>query len=283
MQLAKNLANFFDGIIVASHHWTINTIAILVLLMTPPLHAETDYQSKFEAAAKLSQSSSEQDLKQAETEWSALLDQYPNDLAASNNLAVTQMKLKKYTEAQQTLEAALNAEPKIAMILENLNALYAYQAQLAYKSVFKSSKLQQPQGQWMALSAQAIKTPDQARINQLQQGLETVVNAVENWRSAWSRQDYESYLKFYKNDFHSSQFADHQSWRQGRKYSLSNPKYIKINLTNIEAMPLSENLIEVVFYQAYESNRFKDTVKKQLIWQKTDGGWRIVKERVIYE
>lgn len=262
----------------------ISVIGFLSFFVSFTIQADnSSYQSDFEVASTLSQSQTEADLNEAEQKWKVLLEAYPNDLAAANNLAVTQMKQKKYDEAQKELEAALNADPKIAVILENLNQIYAYQAQLAYQSVFKTSEMKEPKGQWIALSSEQIKTPDQAKLEKLEQELKKVVNLVENWRAAWAGQDYDGYVQFYANDFVTEQYDSHKTWLAGRKYSVTQPDFIKVSLNDIEVLPFADNLIEVSFNQTYESNRFKDTVKKQLIWQNKKAGWKIVKERVVHE
>lgn len=70
---------------------------------------------------------------------------------AMNNLAVLLMRLKKYDEAYKWLSKSLNEETWVALTLANLNQLYAYQAQQAYKEVFEKSVVQTPQGQFMDL------------------------------------------------------------------------------------------------------------------------------------
>ena len=90
------------------------------------------------------------DWSAAEKIWQSVL-QMPDlpmewQRVAANNLAVCLIRQKRYSEAQRLLTDTLNAEPSIAMLLKNLNELYAYEAQQAYREVFKKSYVQEPQG-----------------------------------------------------------------------------------------------------------------------------------------
>lgn len=248
-----------------------------------PKKADSTYKTKFAQAEHLAQSSSVEDQKKAVSEWKAMLKDYPNDLAISNNLAATLMKQKKYAEAQDYLESALNADPKIAVVMDNLNDIYAYQAQLAYQSVFKPSEINYPKGKWVALANEVVKTPEKAQLDKAKRDMERVLNQVENWRLAWTSRDVSAYLSFYKSDYHSDKFASHHAWVENRKQSLRRPKYIKIQLKHTKIVPLAKHTFQVSFIQNYHSNRFKDSVKKYLVWQAVGKSWKIIQEKVIYD
>lgn len=248
-----------------------------------PKKADSTYKAKFAQAEQLAQSSSLKDQQKAVEEWKAMLKVYPNDLAISNNLAATLMKQKKYAEAQNYLESALNADPKIAVVMDNLNDIYAYQAQLAYQSVFKPSEINYPKGKWVALADEAVKTPEKAQLDKAKRDMERVLNRVENWRLAWSSRDVSTYLNFYKSGYHSDKFSSHSAWAENRKHSLRRPKYIKIDLSQTKIVPLANHTFQVSFIQKYRSNRFKDSVKKYLVWQEIGKSWKIIQEKVVYD
>ncbi|MDX1796523.1 MAG: hypothetical protein R3219_07340 [Hydrogenovibrio sp.] len=243
----------------------------------------SDYQARFKQAEALAQSNDDKQLEKAALLWKILLKDYPTDLAVANNLAATLMKQKHYSEAQHYLEAALNSDPKIAIVMANLNEIYAYQAQLAYQSVFKPSELSQPKEKWVALAGQTLKTPEKSQLEKAKRDMERVANLVENWRAAWAAQDLKSYLSFYKRDFVAKNFRSHDDWVENRRGSLKRPKYIKITLNGIKVVPLANHTIQVSFTQDYESDRFKDSVHKYLVWQESKTGWKIIQEKVVYE
>lgn len=242
-----------------------------------------DYKTRFMQAEQMAQSGTKEDLQKAVGLWKDMLKDFPNDLAVSNNLAATLMKQKRYAEAQNYLESALNADPKIAVIMANLNDIYAYQAQLAYQSVFKPSEVKYPKGKWVALAGETVKTPEKAQLEKVKQDMQRVLNRVENWRMAWSAKDVKAYLSFYKDDFHSDKFRSHKDWIKNRENSLKRPKYIKIHLKDIKVVPLANHTFQVSFKQSYQSNRFSDAVKKYLVWQEAGNSWKIIQEKVVYD
>lgn len=87
--------------------------------------------------------------------WQTLLEQSPtlkHQQILQNNIAVLLMQQKKYAESQTYLLDALNADLQTATLLDNLNQLYAYQAQQAYKEVFVKAKVHLPRGEMLSLT-----------------------------------------------------------------------------------------------------------------------------------
>ncbi|MGC9386599.1 MAG: L,D-transpeptidase Cds6 family protein [Hydrogenovibrio sp.] len=238
------------------------------------------YQARFEQAIQASQTGQLDDAIQS---WQTLLKAYPNDLAASNNLAAAYIKQGHYDQAQQVLEAALNADPKIAALRKNLNQIYAYQAQQAYQSVFETDQVERPKGQWILSAGTELKTPEQAQLKQVENHMKRVADLVENWRQAWANQQVAAYLDFYAPDYSSRDYPSHQAWSKSRKRSLTRPAFIRIQLDDVSVVPLTPETIQVTFWQAYQSNTFKDRVRKKLVWQHRGDQWHIVQEDVIYE
>lgn len=218
---------------------------------------------------------------QAIVYWESLIEAYPNDLALMNNLAVVYMKQGDYLKAQKLLEKALNSDAKVSLVLKNLNDIYSYEAKLAYQTVFKETELNEPAGVWFSEQALAVEAPDIRKVNQISNDIKQVLNSTENWRQAWAGQKLQAYINFYKSKYQPNAKTSHKNWLAARKRSVTKPKFINIELFGFETMPVSEGVIQVSFYQKYESNRFKDTIRKRLTWQKFDAGWRIVEERVI--
>lgn len=246
---------------------------------------KNNYVERFESVLKESQNMVATDLEKAtevRQHWQSLLDDYPADKAVANNYAVFLMSLKKYEQAQTVIENALRYEAITKLLTDNLNKIYAFQAQKAYQTIFDDTKIVTPKGKWSAIQQSVEKDPDLAKVNALNHSLEKVANQVENWRVSWASQNLKSYLSFYKDGFIGKGVNSHKVWKAARKYSLKNPKFIKIILTNVKVVPITENLIQTEFLQNYHSNRFKDTIKKSLTWQRLQGEWKIVNERIIY-
>ncbi|WP_321276079.1 tetratricopeptide repeat protein [Thiomicrorhabdus indica] len=85
--------------------------------------------------------------------------------AAMNNLAVLLVRLKQYDEAREWLLKSLNEEEWVATTLENLNQLYAYEAQQAYKEVFEKSVVQTPRGEFLRIPPRASQADQRSSSN----------------------------------------------------------------------------------------------------------------------
>lgn len=238
------------------------------------------YLNQFLEAQQLSEAGN---YTKAITVWQDMLKTYPADVAVNNNIAVAFIKQKQFDKAQQQLENILNKDPKLTVLWANLNELYAYQAQLAYQTVFKENALILPKGQWILQASREIQTPKESELAQIERRMQNALNLVESWRQAWSEKNLKAYLDYYDAAYLPAGYPNTKSWRQSRERSLKRPKYIRIQLDEIEVLPLTSTTMQVRFMQSYESNTFKDTVRKQLVWQKEAEVWKIVQEKIIHD
>lgn len=242
--------------------------------------ADASQQSLQKAEAALQQ----QDFKTTIELLAPLHQADPTDLTIGNNLAVAYLRQQRYQQAQQVLETVLNSQPQLATVRQNLKQIYAYQAQLAYQTIFRSDTITPPTGQWILSADYEIDTTEVSALKQVQLDIAQVTQQLEIWRSAWSAQDLTGYLGSYQSEYYDEGFKNRQAWVENRQLSVTNPRFIRVQLTEITVVPLAKNIIQVQFWQRYESNRFKDKVRKKLLWQKQqDGAWKIMQESVIYE
>lgn len=207
----------------------------------------------------------------------------PANLTIGNNLAVAYIRQQRYEQAQQLLETVLNKIPKIATLRNNLQQIYAYQAQLAYQDVFSADGLSLPKGEWILSANYDVDPAEVAALKQVKRDVAEVTKQLEAWRSAWSAQNLPAYLASYQPDYYAEDFQNRQAWEKNRQFSVKGPRYIRVQLEDISVVPVAKNVIQVQFWQAYESNRFKDKVRKKLLWQNSAQGWKIMQEVVIYE
>lgn len=223
-------------------------------------------------------------LKQEDTQaafeiWQALRMQFPNSLELSNNLAVLLMQRGDFQQAQTILEQGLHANNQVSKALSNLNQLYAYQAQKAYKQVFNRLDVASPKGQWLALTeASDIKVVSSDFADQ-----KHVTQAVEAWRQAWSNKNVSDYLAAYSENFVPANSQSLKAWRNARERSLTGPRFIEVYVSDVELTPLTEELVRFTFNQRYRSNIVQDEVIKVLLLEKTAGQWKIVQEVVTDE
>jgi hypothetical protein len=106
-----------------------------------------------------------------------------------------------------------------------------------------------------------------------------VLGVLETWRSAWQRQDVASYLACYSSGFEPEDGSSLEAWREIRARRLSAPAFIEIELVGIEVEPMASGEVRLTFDQVYRSDGFSDTVRKELVMERAEDGWRIHRER----
>lgn len=237
------------------------------------INSELEQQAKeFQQGLQLAQ---EGDLNQALQKWQALSDSaelIPQlNRALQNNIAVVLMNQKRYDAAKQHLDLALNADSQISTTIANLNKLYAYEAQKAYKKVFKNTQVKAPSGEYLYFDLKSAELPNSNVITKIEDidSVKLIKQATESWRQAWSNQDVSAYLAHYDaKAFIPKDGLSFSTWKKGRYRSLQNPKFINVVTDNIQVSPISDDLVRVNFYQRYHSDRFKDDIEKVLLWKK---------------
>ncbi|BBP42772.1 L,D-transpeptidase Cds6 family protein [Thiosulfativibrio zosterae] len=213
---------------------------------------------------------------------------YPGDVQVQNNLAVLLTRQKKYEQAQKIFETLLTNNPEYGVVFNNLNELYAFQAQKAYKQVFADSPLVRPKGNLLTLN----KTPEAiAELDRLKSDpakrksfelIETQVRkALEDWRIAWTKQRYEAYINAYVPDFKVEGLETHEQWAKQRKWSVLGPSKIEVKLSDIELLIVNDDLVSASFVQNYQSNRYQDSIKKVLYFKRLASGWKISQEMTV--
>lgn len=103
---------------------------------------------------------------------------------------------------------------------------------------------------------------------------------VRAWAQAWADQDVTAYLSFYSDEFQPRGGVSLAQWREQRKTRVSRPPFINIRLSNIVVTQQDQNTARVVFAQRYRSDVINDEVQKELVFQKENGEWLIIRERL---
>lgn len=268
---------------------------ILTSLLVTPVIAQTEQSIEdLTKQAEVFQQGYDQaqagELDKALNTWKVLLNSEPLipelQRALQNNIAVILMQQKKYDEAKNALNKALSANTQIATTLENRDKLYAYDAQKAYKKIFKNTPVKAPSGELLYFDIKRAQKPNLNVITNIQEAdsITIIKKSTENWRKAWSNQDIQAYLSFYDSKaFIPKNSTAFSTWKKSRYRSVLRPKFIKITTADLKAIALADNLVRVEFYQTYQSDRFKDSINKVMLWKKTGEQWKIVQETVIYE
>ena len=122
--------------------------------------------------------------------------------------------------------------------------------------------------------ATAVPSPaakDNAEIN-------SVLNTVNKWASAWSTQDIKGYLGAYSNDFQTPQGLSRKAWAEERRSRIEGKNRISIKIGSPK-VTLNGDSATVKFRQSYKSNTFTSDSSKTLLMTKQGGKWQIKQER----
>ena len=103
-----------------------------------------------------------------------------------------------------------------------------------------------------------------------------VTDKLAGWLKAWEHQDVNTYLSFYSNKFKTLKVS-HAQWRNNRHHALKANKNLSIQVSNIQTSQ-NKNIIELNFFQRFNSKKYSDVGIKELVWIKTGGDWKILKE-----
>ncbi len=284
-----------------------------------------------------------------------LIQDYPEDPRAYNDLAAIRVAQGNYEEARTLLEQALNTSRDYATVYNNLAAVYSEMARASYgralqltdeKRNFALVLIPQVQGpsvataaypqdeadagsatdsasvngpQTVAVAAVEKAAPLQSQDNQPEQlaasveqpadvpmmasepepelelesqqepssafGQEqpsAVMTAAEaflaSWAEAWSRQDVESYLAHYADDFIPRSGVTRERWELQRRSRLANPSAIQVSLKNYALVKQAEDLLTIDVEQVYVSDVYSDLTRKRFELRKLSGGFEIVRE-----
>lgn len=234
---------------------------------------------------------------------------FPNLPATLNNLAVVYAEIGKYDLAKDVLKDAIEIAPNYAAAHENLGDIYVTLAALAYQEAgqLQGNKqtsraklkilkqlvpdvLDTPGGEPSSdtptakLSGSTTQQTPATKVPTTQQIPDKEVESlVQAWAAAWSNQDAENYLSFYSDTFTPADGKSIQKWRAERRLRLEFPDYIKVQIRELRTSQLSEDQASATFVQAYESNTYQGTAWKELLWERQQNHWRIVRETVRQE
>ena len=108
---------------------------------------------------------------------------------------------------------------------------------------------------------------------------QTLLTAVERWRSDWQSLDTQHYLQHYAATF----VSDTQrlpEWREQKLAVNAAKTWAKIDLTNFSVVqyPGEKSLVEVTFDQNYQSSNLNGQTRKRQLWQLIGSRWQIIYE-----
>ncbi|MGY8815482.1 MAG: L,D-transpeptidase Cds6 family protein [Gammaproteobacteria bacterium] len=112
-----------------------------------------------------------------------------------------------------------------------------------------------------------------------QLGVSLVKQTVLDWSVSLSKQEIEKYLSFYAEDFTPEDNRSLEEWRQYRRQRLTVPGGIQIVISDLVVELLGSDHAQATFTQVYQSNTYRDRVKKTMLLKLENNNWRITQEK----
>ena len=125
----------------------------------------------------------------------------------------------------------------------------------------------------------SMNTLEEEKVTVSSTNKQFIIDSVNQWANAWSAQDVDRYLAAYANEFIPTKGLTKKRWEKIRIERLLAPSFIKITLSNLKISMRGENYAKVNFMQTYQSDSYKDRIKKELFLEKINGEWLIIKEK----
>ncbi len=110
--------------------------------------------------------------------------------------------------------------------------------------------------------------------------LTEVLDAIENWRAAWSARDLARYFSAYADDFQPpARFGSLAAWKRYKRRVIGNKRRIQVALEQVR-VTFSPDGREAVarFMQHYRADSYRSDDAKKLTLARTAKGWKIVRE-----
>ncbi|MCO4756626.1 MAG: tetratricopeptide repeat protein [Oceanospirillaceae bacterium] len=128
-------------------------------------------------------------------------------------------------------------------------------------------------------SLEADQDDERTAVKEAEPTPEKVIEGhLKSWAKAWSEQNVQAYVRAYIAGYQPNNGVSHKQWVQTRTSRLTSPDYIKVALSDIDVVMLSDSRAEVTFRQSYRSDRYRDVARKRVSLMRRSSGWKIVQE-----
>lgn len=106
--------------------------------------------------------------------------------------------------------------------------------------------------------------------------------AIGNWRNDWESRNADRLMGHYSKDFSDGR-NDFQSFADSKRRVNAGKSWIKINLSglSIYRQPGQPDLAIITFDQDYRSSNLENQSRKRQYWQRENGRWRIIQEKIL--
>lgn len=102
---------------------------------------------------------------------------------------------------------------------------------------------------------------------------------IENWRSAWTNRDSNTYLSFYSTDFVPTDGSTRTSWATARRKNLASRPDISVSIHDLQITQIDDKQLRLLFLQDYASGSYRESAKTKTLLLALEGDvWRITGE-----
>jgi adhesin transport system outer membrane protein len=108
-----------------------------------------------------------------------------------------------------------------------------------------------------------------------------LLKRLEKWVAAWSAKDFPAYRAFYAEDFQPASGESSARWAAERQQRIARASAPSIRIEAVESEFTGAELARTHFIQHYQAGNYRDVVRKQLLWRRINGDWRIVGENLL--
>jgi tetratricopeptide (TPR) repeat protein len=242
-----------------------------------------------------------------------LTQDYPNLPEPYNNLAVIYASQGQYDKARTALEQSIRTHPSYATAYENLGDVYAKLASQAYGKALQLDSSNAGAQNKLSLVRELVREPAQKPVAAAPAAKEPaakepapaakeppaqvaavapkapekpaadataeVMQTLNGWAQAWSKQDVDAYLGYYAKDFQTPGGEARDAWEKTRRERISGAKSIEVAIDSPKVTMRSPDQASVSFRQTYRSDKLKSQNRKTLELVKADGRWLIHEEK----
>lgn len=226
------------------------------------------------------------DLDKARQALQEAINTHPSYATAHENIGDIYAKLasEAYNQALQLDQENVTAKAKLSLINDLFSVPKPKQETQLAEVVEDAPPAQVQEEQAappeteMAAGEPAAPEATADRTELEQEIVESVKETVNNWAKAWSSQDVEAYLSHYGAGYTPSAGQTLADWKRERRERLSGPRFIRLDISEMQVELLGEDYAQATFMQKYQSDTYSDLVSKLLLFSRVDGRWLIVQE-----
>ena len=108
--------------------------------------------------------------------------------------------------------------------------------------------------------------------------IEDITHTIDHWLFSWQTQNLGAYIKHYVETFNTAD-SSHEEWRIQRQRSMSRPKWIKLQRSDLQDLLIEGDQVSLRFWLKFESSiGYRDRTLKKITLVQQNNQWLITSE-----